>query len=93
MIRLMAMAAAVSLTFGAGAALADTLKLHDETGAAVEVDTSKMSGCTMVFDSAGTAFQICRLEKVQLVPAGSTRMRPGQTKVRPRAEVVYAKTE
>lgn len=91
MVRYFAGAALVALA--AGAAQADTLNLHDESGAAVTVDTASVQGCTMVFDSSGAAFELCRLEKVELRPPQSTRARPGQAAQGDEpATVIYTKT-
>ena len=84
--------AAALVAMGAGAASADVLELRDEAGAAMKVDTAKIAGCKMVFDSDGAAFELCRLEKVELRPPQSTRARPGAaTNEAARASVVYTK--
>ena len=82
---------AVAILFTAGAASADTLQLYDKSGAALNVDTAAIEGCKMVFDSSGNAFEFCRLEKIELRPQGSTRVRPGQASAPARADVIYAK--
>ena len=69
-------AAAFILSFAG--AHADTLDLYDDAGAAMKVDTSAIDGCKMVFDSQGNAFEFCKLERIELRPQGSTRIRPGQ---------------
>ncbi|MEL7463783.1 MAG: hypothetical protein AAFN79_06930 [Pseudomonadota bacterium] len=88
---LKAMAGACALALAAGAAQADTLKLYDETGGELAVNTADISGCKMVFDSQGNAFEFCRLEKIELRPEASTRMRPGAAKGPARDSVIYAK--
>lgn len=82
-------AAAFILSFAV--AHADTLELYDEAGAAMKVDTGAIDGCKMVFDSQGNAFEFCKLERIELRPQGSTRMRPGQAAAPTRADVIYAK--
>ncbi|MEL6792006.1 MAG: hypothetical protein AAFP78_01025 [Pseudomonadota bacterium] len=79
------------LMIAPAAAIADTLEMYDRTGAKVAVDTKGITGCTMVFDSSGDAFEFCRLEKIELRPQASTRMRPGATKGPERDSVIYAK--
>ena len=85
------LAAAAASALLAGAAHADTLEMFDASGAAVKVDTASIAGCQMVFDSKGNAFEFCRLEKIELRPQASTRMRPGQSSAPDRADVIYAK--
>lgn len=82
---------AFALTLAAGAAQADTLKLYDEAGGEIAVNTAAIEGCKMVFDSQGNAFEFCRLEKIELRPEASTRMRPGAAKGPERDSVIYAK--
>ena len=76
---------------GAGAASADSLEMYDQSGAKMNVDLDAVSGCKMVFDSKGNAFEFCRLEKIELRPQASTRMRPGAAKGPERDSVIYAK--
>ena len=85
------MIAVAALILSAGAAQADTLGMFDASGAAMKVDTSAINGCQMVFDSKGNAFEFCKLEKIELRPQASTRVRPGQTTAPDRADVIYAK--
>ena len=73
-------------------ASADELTLFNSEGAAMKVDTTKIDACKVVFDSAGSAFEFCKLERVEMRPPNSTRMRPGQTAARERANVIYAKS-
>lgn len=73
-------------------AVADELSLFNSDGVAMKVDTTKVDGCKVVFDSAGSAFELCKLQRVEMRPPNSTRMRPGQTAARERANVVYAKS-
>ncbi|MGB0411129.1 MAG: hypothetical protein ACPGFA_06055 [Pikeienuella sp.] len=82
-----ALLGAVILT--AGAAQADTLSGFDEQGNAKTIDTAAVSGCTVLYDSAGNALEICKLQKVQLRPAASTRSRPGSSNDQPAAAVVF----
>ena len=89
MLRTTALAAAFALA--GGIAHADTLALYDSAGAAMAVDTAAIDGCKMVFDSQGNAFEFCKLEKIELRPQASTRVRPGQTAAPARADVIYAK--
>lgn len=63
--------------FIAGPVAADTINAHDSAGAPMAVDTASVSGCTIIFDKAGTPFELCRLEKVEVRPPSSTRSRPG----------------
>ena len=76
MLRIAAITAAA--LFVAPAVHADTLKVRDEGGVEVEIDTAALSGCVMVFDSTGAPFEICRMKKIELTPPTSTRARPGQ---------------
>jgi len=74
----------------AGPVVADTINAHDSTGAAVVVDTTTVEGCTLIFDSSGTAFELCRLEKVEVRPPSSTRARPGrESTTQEETSVVY----
>ena len=73
----------------AGAAHADTLAGFDENGQAKTIDTNAVSGCTVLYDSAGNALEICKLQKVQIRPAASTRARPGSSNDQPAAAVVF----
>lgn len=82
-----ALLGAVLLT--AGAAHADTLAGFDENGQAKTIDTAAISGCTVLYDSTGNALEICKLQKVQIRPAASTRTRPGSSKEQPEAAVVF----
>lgn len=90
MLRRLAFAAAL---LAAPVAQADKITLQDEAGAAIEVDTAALSGCTILFDSAGTPFELCRMKKVELTPPSSTRSRPGQAESASgqAAAVVYVK--
>ena len=83
--------AGAALILAAGAESADTLELFDSSGAAMKVETAAVDGCKMVFDSDGNAFEFCRLERIELRPQASTRIRPGQTSAPDRANVIYAK--
>ena len=89
MLRIAAVSAAIAIS--AGLAHADTLDLFDSAGAAVKIDTAAVDGCKMVFDSDGNAFEFCKLERIELRPQASTRMRPGSTAAPKRADVIYAK--
>lgn len=82
-------AALASACLIAGAAHADTISAYDEQGAKKEVDTAKLNGCTLIFDSAGTPFEVCKMERVEFRPPGSTRSRPGQEDRVIEARVVY----
>lgn len=82
-----ALLGAVLLT--AGAAHADTLAGFDEKGQAKTIDTAAISGCTVLYDSANNALEICKLQKVQIRPAASTRTRPGSSNEQPEAAVVF----
>ena len=73
----------------AGAAYADTISAYDEQGGKKDVDTAKLDGCTMIFDSAGTPFEVCKMQKVEFRPPGSTRTRPGKDERVIEARVVY----
>lgn len=84
------------LLIGAGAASADTLAVFDNTGAAEEVDTAQLTGCRIIFDSAGVPFEICRMKRVELTPPSSTRSRPGHAEDEAaakaqKADVIYVK--
>lgn len=81
---------AVILT--AGVAQADTLSGFDEKGQAKTIDTAAVSGCTVLYDSAGNALEICKLQKVQLRPAASTRTRPGSSSEQTEAAVVFKRS-
>lgn len=83
--------AAAATALAAGAVQADTLEMFDAAGTAMKVETSAIDGCQMVFDSKGNAFEFCKLEKIELRPQASTRMRPGQDAAPSRADVIYAK--
>ncbi|MEM8753666.1 MAG: hypothetical protein AAGF90_11885 [Pseudomonadota bacterium] len=72
-------------------AAADKLEVFDETGAKTTLDTSTVETCRMIFDSEGQAFEICRLQKVELRPPQSNRARPGQTAGTGQANVIYTK--
>ncbi|QIE55972.1 hypothetical protein G5B40_11215 [Pikeienuella piscinae] len=94
MLRITMLSAA--LLIGAGAASADTLAVFDNKGAADEVDTAALTGCRIIFDSAGVPFEICRMKKVELTPPASTRARPGHAEEEAavkaeKADVIYVK--
>lgn len=89
MTRLTVFCAALALA-GPAAAGADTLTVFDENGAETEMDTTAIRGCEIVFDSAGTPFEICRMKRVELTPPKSNRARPGQTSAAGEAEPVRA---
>jgi hypothetical protein len=76
----------------AGLAQADTIAGFDEKGQAKTIDTVAVSGCTVLYDSAGNALEICKLQKVQLRPAASTRTRPGSTNEPTEAAVVFKRS-
>lgn len=86
-------AIAAAALFAAAGAHADMLKVHDEKGMEVEIDTAALSGCMIVFDSAGAPFEICRMKKVELTPPSSTRSRPGHTEdaAGEATQVIYVK--
>lgn len=90
MLRIAAVAAAFLV---APAVQADMLKVHDEGGAEVEIDTAALTGCAIVFDSAGAPFEICRMKKIELAPPTSTRSRPGHSEdaAGEAAQVIYVK--
>ncbi|MGB0508303.1 MAG: hypothetical protein ACPGGK_19115 [Pikeienuella sp.] len=73
----------------AGAANADVIAGYDEAGAAKSVDTAAMTGCELIFDSNGTPFELCKMEKVELRPQTSTRTRPGSDGAAAETAVVY----
>ncbi|MEM7270511.1 MAG: hypothetical protein AAF401_14825 [Pseudomonadota bacterium] len=73
----------------AGAAQADVLNVFDDEKKPVAVDTAAINGCLIVFDSAGTPFEICKMEKVEVRPPSSTRARPGQETRADVLEIVY----
>lgn len=75
------------------AAQADVLKVYDQAGAEKAVDTSALQGCTLIFDSKGAPFQICKMEKVEIKPPSSTRARPGGEARVAETQVVYKRTE
>lgn len=77
----------------AGAAQADVLKVYDQSGAEISVDTATLQGCTLIFDSKGSPFQICTMEKVEIKPPSSTRARPGGEARVAETQVVYKRTE
>ncbi|MFV0473272.1 MAG: hypothetical protein ACK5MQ_03570 [Pikeienuella sp.] len=79
----------------ASAAGADPLALFDEDGAGLTIETAALEGCRIVFDSAGTPFEICRMRKVELTPPAPTRARPGETAAPERrgADVIYVKAD
>lgn len=77
------------LMLTAGAAGADTISGYDEAGAAKSVDTAAMTGCELIFDSNGTPFELCKMEKVELRPQNSTRTRPGSSGEATEAAVIY----
>lgn len=69
---------------------ADTLEVFDQSGAKVEMKTEDLAGCAIVFDSAGTPFEICRMKRVEVAPPTPARSRPGQTTKSGAAEPVKA---
>ena len=77
----------------AGAASADMISAFDEKGAKAEVDTASLSGCAMLFDSAGQPFQVCKMEKVEFRPPNSSRSRPGHEDRMAEVEVVYKRAD
>lgn len=77
--------------FAPTGATADILEVFDEAGGARKVDTASLNGCSMIFDSNGNAFELCKLEKVELRPPQSTRARPGQRPSAEPANYVYKK--
>jgi len=77
----------------AGAAQADVLKVYDQSGAETPVDTASLTGCTLIFDSKGAPFQICKMEKVEIKPPSSTRARPGGEERVAETQVVYKRAE
>jgi hypothetical protein len=86
-------AALGAIALFAGAAQADVLKVYDQSGAEKSVDTSALSGCSLVFDSKGLPFQICKMEKIEINPPSSTRARPGGEARVAESQVVYKRTE
>ncbi|WP_340109202.1 hypothetical protein [Pikeienuella sp. HZG-20] len=90
MLRFIAVSAAALLAFGASA---DTIPVHDESGAETTVDMAKLAGCRIIFDSAGAPFELCRMKKVELAPPSSTRARPGRAEKMgdDKADVVYVR--
>ncbi len=82
-----------ALALFTGAAQADVLKVYDQSGAEQSLDTSALSGCSLVFDSKGAPFQICKMEKVEIKPPSSTRARPGGEARVAETQVVYKRTE
>lgn len=77
----------------AGAAGADTISAFSEDGQKKELDTAKLAGCELIFDSAGTPFQVCKMEKVEFRPPSSTRSRPGHADKVVNVQVLYKKAE
>lgn len=77
----------------AGAASADMISAFDEKGGKAEVDTASLSGCKLLFDSAGQPFQICKMEKVEFRPPNSSRTRPGHDERVAEAQVVYKRAD
>lgn len=92
--RITAVSALIALCAGLapGIGAADELALFNSDGAPIKVDTAKVEGCKIVFDGQGQAFELCKLQRVEMRPPTSTRMRPGQSAQRDRASVVYTKT-
>ena len=77
----------------AGVAHADVLKVYDQTGAEKSVNTASMNGCMLIFDSSGSPFQICKMEKIEINPPSSTRTRPGGEARVAESQIVYKRTE
>lgn len=77
----------------AGAAQADVLNVYDQAGAEKAIDTAKLEGCVLVFDSKGTPFELCKMEKVEIKPPSSTRARPGGEARVAEAQIVYKRAE
>jgi hypothetical protein len=77
----------------AGAASADMISAFDEKGGKKAVDTASLSGCVMLFDSAGQPFQICKMEKVEFRPPNSSRARPGHEDRVAEAQVMYKRAD
>lgn len=73
----------------AGATQADTIKGFDAAGAEKTVDTAALTGCELMFDSSGNAFQVCKMAKIEYAPEGSSRARPGNRTARAKPEPVY----
>lgn len=73
----------------AGLAHADEISGFDENGAAKKIDTATLKTCEMIFDSKGGAFELCRMEKVEIRPASSNRTRPGASGAKTPTAVVY----
>lgn len=85
---------ALAVALFAFAATADTLIVRDQAGAEAKLDTEALTGCQIIFDSAGAPFEICRMKKIELTPPASTRARPGHdadTAAASGADVVYVK--
>ena len=74
-------------------AFADEIKLHNENGEAITLDTATLRGCVVVFDQSGAPFEICRMEAVNLAPEATTRRRPGSQEAETSAEIVYRRAE
>lgn len=74
-----------------GAAQADTIEAFTESGAPTKIDTANLKGCQLIFDSAGTPFELCKMEKVEFRPQQSTRARPGVAAREEVYQVVYRK--
>ncbi|MEM7545758.1 MAG: hypothetical protein AAF367_09505 [Pseudomonadota bacterium] len=72
-------------------ALGDDLPVFDEKGQAQTIDTTSLTGCQVIFDSAGTPFELCRMQKVELRPPQSTRARPGHGAPASDVSVIYTK--
>lgn len=90
MLRFIAISAAALLAFGASA---DSIAVHDESGAETTLDMAKLTGCQIIFDSAGAPFELCRMKKIELAPPTSTRARPGHAEKMDehKADVVYVR--
>ncbi|MEX2518559.1 MAG: hypothetical protein WD969_04415 [Paracoccaceae bacterium] len=84
---------ALAVALFAFGATADTLTVRDQSGAEAELDTATLTGCRIIFDSAGVPFEICRMKKIELTPPSSTRARPGHDADTSAggADVVYVK--
>ena len=73
----------------ASAVSADVITVYDEGGAKRDLDTASLSGCHLVFDSAGAPIQICKMERVEFRPPSSTRARPGHADKTVNVQVLY----
>ncbi|MEM7523468.1 MAG: hypothetical protein AAF360_06885 [Pseudomonadota bacterium] len=93
MVRLTVAGAVLALGFSAGAATADVINVYDHAGKPVALDTSAVTGCQLIFDKAGEAFEICKMQKVEIRPPKSNRARPGQTAEATQSDVVYTRAK